>query len=111
MRKAFGLALALTLTLTLSAAAADVKGTVRSVEPADHSFTLDDGTRLWVEEGSSLGTLAPGDSIQASYEVKGDRKVVTVLDRRAKGPDGQETTNFGSPGSREPLHYFEGLTD
>jgi len=110
MGKALWLALVLTLTLSLSAAADEVKGTVRSIEPADHSFVLDDGTRLWVEEGS-LATLSPGDSIQASYEVRGDKKLVTTMERRTKGPDGLETTDFGSPSGNFPLHYFEAPAD
>lgn len=110
MGKALGLALVLTLTLSLSAAADELKGTVRSIEPADHSFVLDDGTRLWVEE-SYLATLSPGDWVQASYEVKGDKKLVTILERRTKGPDGQETTDFGGPSRNYPLHYYEGPAD
>lgn len=110
MGKALGLALVLTLTLSLSAAAAEISGTVRSIEPADHSFVLDDGTRLWVEE-SYLTDLSPGDRVQASYEVKGDKKLVTTLDRRATGSDGQETTNFGGPAPNYPLSYYEGPAD
>ena len=87
MKKALGLALALTLALSLSAAAEETKGTIQSINPADHSIVLDDGTRLWVSEGQ-FADLAPGDQVQAAYETKGNKKVVTQLGRRAPGPDG-----------------------
>ena len=97
MRKALGLALALVFALSLSAAAEEMKilGKVKAVDPADHSFTLEDGTKLSASDGH-LTDLAPGDKVQAVYEMQGGKKIVTDLDRRTGGPDGQETTNFGS---------------
>ena len=78
MKKALGLALALTLAISLSAAAEETKGTIRSVNTADHSIVLDDGTRLWVSEGQ-FGDLSLGDQVQASYEMHGDKKVVIQM--------------------------------
>ena len=95
MGKALGLALALLLTLSLSAAAEQAKGKVKAVDAADHSFVLEDGTRLWVSD-SQLTELTPGDKVEAVYEMQGGKKVVTDLVRRALGSDGQETTNFRS---------------
>jgi Cu/Ag efflux protein CusF len=80
MKKALGLALALTLTLALSAAAEQAKGTIYSVNPADHSIVLDDGTRLWVSEGQ-FADLSLGDQVQAAYETKDDKKIVIQMAR------------------------------
>jgi hypothetical protein len=78
VKKALGLALALTLALSLSAAAEQAKGTIYSVNPADNSIVLDDGTRLWVSEGQ-FAELSLGTQVQAAYEMQGDRKVVTEM--------------------------------
>ena len=80
MKKALGLALALTLALSLSAAAEQAKGTIRSINPADHSIVLDDGTRLWVSEGQ-LTDLSLGDQVQAAYEMRGDKNIVFQMAR------------------------------
>ena len=104
MKKAMGFALALTLGLALTAAAEQTKGTVQAVDPQDRSIILDDGTRISVS-GGQLSHITVGDSVLATYEMKGDKKVVTGLDRRVIGTEGQETTNLGmtanSPSIRE----------
>ena len=86
MGKTLGLALALTLGLTLTAAAEETRGTIRSINTHDHSIVLDDGTRLWVTEGQEA-TVSPGNYIDAAYESKGDKKVVTEM-RPYVGLDG-----------------------
>ena len=96
MRKTLGFTLALTLALSLSAAAGEMKsiGTVKAVDPATHSFVLEDGSRYVVSD-SHLADLKPGDKVEAVYEMQGDKKIVTDLNRRMIGSDGQATTNFG----------------
>ena len=95
MAKTLGITLALLLTLTLSAAAEMAKGTVKSVDVTQHSFTLEDGTTLSVSD-KYLGDLSAGDKVEAVYQVQGGQKVVTDLERRTMGVEKQETTNFGS---------------
>jgi uncharacterized protein DUF1344 len=80
MKKALGLALALTLTLSLSAAAEEAKGTIRSINPADHSIVLEDGTRLWVSEGQ-FADLSLGDQVLAAYEMKDNKNIVIQMTR------------------------------
>ena len=94
MRKVLGLGLALLLTMTLSAAAEEVAGKVKAVDPADHSFVLQDGTKLWVSD-DQITELTAGEQVQAVYEMLDGKRVVTDLEHRAI-VDGQETTNFGS---------------
>lgn len=106
MRKVLGLGLALLLTLTLSAAAEEITGKVKAVDPADHSFVLEDGTRLWVSD-DHLTELVPGEGVQAVYEMRDGKKIVTDLDHRTMGGDGQETTNFGSAHHGTPIDSIQ----
>jgi len=80
MKKALGLALALTLVLSLSAAAEQAKGTIYSMNPADRSIVLDNGTRLWISEGQ-FADLSLGTQVQAAYEMKGDKNIVVEMAR------------------------------
>jgi Protein of unknown function (DUF1344) len=80
MKKVLGLALALTLMFSLSAAAEQAQGTIYSMNPADHSIVLDNGTRLWVSEGQ-FADLSLGNQVQAAYETKGDKKIVVEMAR------------------------------
>jgi len=95
MAKTLAITLALLLTLSMSAAAETVKGTVQSVDRSSHSFVLEDGTQLSASD-SYLNELTPGQKVEAVYEVQGGQKIVTDLERRAKGSEGSETTNFGT---------------
>lgn len=96
MRKALGMTLAIALTVgfTLPAAAGQAKGTVKSVDAADHSFVLEDGTQLWLSD-QHIADMAPGDKVLATYQTQGGKNVVVEFERRTMSPDGQETTNLG----------------
>ncbi|PYN35138.1 MAG: hypothetical protein DME01_12730 [Candidatus Rokuibacteriota bacterium] len=95
MRKTLGLALALTLGLSLTAAAAEMQGTIRSMDTRNHTIVLEDGTRLWVTEGQEA-TVSPGSYVEAAYESKGDKKVVIELHPRV-----------GLDGSTDPLKSIQ----
>lgn len=94
MRKVLGLTLALMVTLTLSAAAEEVKGTVKAINPADHSIVLDDGTKLTVSD-KQLTTMTPGEQVRAMYQTDGGKNVVSDLEPRGIGSDSRGTTNWG----------------
>ena len=88
MTKALGLAFALTLALTLPSAAEETtRSTVQTVDRADQSIVLDDGTQLWVVSGAPLNEVTPGDQVRATYEMKGDKKVIVDLEREAPQTD------------------------
>jgi hypothetical protein len=95
MGKTLGLAVALTLGLALTAAAQDARGTIRSMNTHDHTIVLEDGTRLWVTEGQEAA-VSPGSYIEAAYESKGDKKVVTEMHPRV-----------GLDGSTDPLKSLQ----
>jgi hypothetical protein len=80
------------LVLTLSVAvavitfaplawAADVQGTIKSVDPSGHSITLADGTQLMIPSqlAAKHTDLQPGANVKASYETQGNQKVITSL--------------------------------
>ena len=98
MRKVLGFGLALVLALPLAAGAEGITGKVETVDPADHSIVLEDGTKLSVSD-QQLIDLAPGEQVKATYEMQGGKRVITDLDHRTMGSDGQETTNFLSRGA------------
>lgn len=91
MKKTLGLAMALTLGLALTAAAEEMRGTIRSMDTHNHTIVLEDGTRLWVTEGQEA-IVSPGNYVDAAYESKGDKKVVTELH-----------PHVGLDGSTDPL--------
>ena len=87
MKNALGLALGFTLAFSLSAAAEETRGTVQTVNRIDQSIVLDDGTRLWVVSGAPLNEITMGDQVRATYEMKGDKKVIVDLEREAPQTD------------------------
>jgi hypothetical protein len=106
MRKALGLALAVTLAVALPAIAEQTQGTVKSVDPADHSFVLADGTRLWVED-TQIADVALGESVQATYQTQGDKKVVTDLYVTTMGTDGRPFTYYGTGYAHNPIDQIQ----
>ena len=87
MKKTLGLAFAFTLALALSAAAEETRGTVQTVNRADQSIVLDDGTQLWVVSGAPLNEISMGDQVQVKYEVQADKKVIVDLQKDAPQTD------------------------
>jgi Protein of unknown function (DUF1344) len=97
MKRVLGFTLAMLFALPLAASAEEAIGKIKSVDRADHAFVLEDGTRLWVDEGR-LADLREGEKVQATYTTKDGKKVVTELEFRAV-VDGTETTNLGGTAS------------
>ena len=93
MKRILGITLAMLFALPLAAAAEEATGKVKAVDRADHAFVLEDGTRLWVNDGW-LDVLQAGEKVQATYATMDGKKVVTEMQRRTV-IDGVETTNFG----------------
>ena len=94
MRKMLGFTLIMLIALPLAASAQEATGKIKSVDRADHAFVLEDGTRLWIDEGRLAG-LREGEKVQAAYVTQDGKKVVTELHVRTV-VDGAETTNLGS---------------
>jgi Cu/Ag efflux protein CusF len=72
----------LTLVLAVSGAAwaADVEGKIKSVDMAEKSFVLEDGTKVWVGEGVSMDKLKEGAEVKASYDMKDGKNMATSVE-------------------------------
>ncbi|MBI2202305.1 MAG: DUF1344 domain-containing protein [Candidatus Rokubacteria bacterium] len=81
MKTLTGIAMALLLGLSaVTASAEQIQGTVKSVDAVERTFTLDNGTQVWVAEGVSMDALKEGASVKATYEERDDKKVVTTIE-------------------------------
>jgi uncharacterized protein DUF1344 len=81
MTKVLGIALALLLGLGIAGAwAGEVSGKIQSVDPADRTIVLDDGSKIWVAEGVPMDDLKEGKSVKASYEERDGKKVATSVE-------------------------------
>jgi len=80
MVKAMVGALALTFALTGMAAAGDVQGKIKSVDASEKSFTLEDGTKVWVGDSVPMDKLKEGSDVKASYDEKDGKNVATSVE-------------------------------
>jgi Cu/Ag efflux protein CusF len=82
MRKALIGAVAVLLAVSGAAWAADVQGKIKSIDVTEKSFTLEDGTKIWVAEGVAFESLKEGADIKASYEEKDGKNVATSVEMK-----------------------------
>jgi len=82
MRKVLIGAVAVLLAVSGAAWAADVQGKIKSVDITEKSFTLEDGTKIWVAEGIAIESLKEGAEIKASYEEKDGKNVATSVEMK-----------------------------
>ena len=80
MLKAFVGAVALSVALSGAALAADVEGKIKSVDAIEKTFTLEDGTKVWIGDSVSMDTLKEGSDVKASYEEKDGKNMATSVE-------------------------------
>jgi hypothetical protein len=80
MRKTVIGAVVMAFALSGVAWAADIEGKVKSVDMSEKSFTLDDGTKIWVSDNVPLDSLKEGASVKASYEVQDGKNIATSVE-------------------------------
>jgi Protein of unknown function (DUF1344) len=81
MTKVLGITLALLLGLGIAGAwAEEVSGKIQSVDPADRTIVLENGSKIWVAEGLPMDNLKEGKSVKASYEERDGKKVATSVE-------------------------------
>jgi hypothetical protein len=61
----------------LAVSAADMEGKVQSVDTSERTFTLENGTKVWLPEGVAVDSIAAGSEVSVSYEER-DGKPVAV---------------------------------
>lgn len=78
---AFVLAIACVLLTASLAVAAQIEGTIKSVDASGRMITLEDGTQLTVPATAKVeaGALKPGAHVKASFETQGTSKVVNAI--------------------------------
>ena len=63
----------------LAAFAADMEGKVQSVDTAERTFTLENGTKVWLSDGLAVESLKPGAEVTVSYEERDGKPVATSV--------------------------------
>lgn len=80
MKKVFAaVAAAVMFASAGSAFAEDAVGTIAIVDPDAGVIVLDDGLTYSVVEGATIEGLQPGDLVTVSFEVEGDKNMVTSV--------------------------------
>jgi Cu/Ag efflux protein CusF len=80
MLKAFVGAVALTVAVSGAAFAADVEGKIKSIDTSEKSFTLEDGTKVWIGDSVAIDKLKEGADVKASYEEKDGKNMATSVE-------------------------------
>jgi Protein of unknown function (DUF1344) len=62
--------------------AEEIQGKIKSLDTVERVIALENGTKIWVAEGLSMGTLREGASVKASYEERDGKKVATSFELR-----------------------------
>ena len=74
---------ALLVTAFVSAAvAADIEGTVQSVDSTERTVTLDNGTKIWLPDGVAADGVQAGAQVKVSYEEKDGKPVATSIETK-----------------------------
>lgn len=81
MKKIMGFAIAMLFAVPMVASADQATGNVKAVDPSEQAFVLEDGTKLWLSDGRATD-IREGDQVSATYQTKGDKKMVIQLHRR-----------------------------
>jgi hypothetical protein len=80
MRKLTGAVVGLAMVLAVAGAwGAELEGQIKEVNASERSFTLQDGTQVWVAEGLSMEKVAEGKDVKVTYEERDGKKIATML--------------------------------
>ena len=63
----------------LAAFGADMEGKVQSVDASERTFTLENGTKLWMSDGIAADSVTPGAEVTVSYEERDGKAVATSV--------------------------------
>ena len=58
----------------------DVAGQVQSVNVTERSFTLDDGTQIYLAEGIPAESIKEGSKVKVTFEERDGKKVATTVE-------------------------------
>lgn len=84
MKRALIAGLALVVAMTGSAvsiaSAADVEGTVKTIQTKERVMTLSDGTQYHWTESVTVTDIKEGSKVKATYEPQGDKMVLKRIE-------------------------------
>ena len=63
----------------LAAFAADMEGKVQSVDTGERTFTLENGTKVWLADGVAIETIKEGAEVVVSYDERDGKAVATSV--------------------------------
>jgi len=59
--------------------AADMEGKVQSVDTGERTFTLENGTKIWLADGVAVDSIKEGAEVVVSYDEKDGKPVATSV--------------------------------
>ena len=69
------------LTLGIAGAwAEEVQGRIKTTDPRERAFTLENGTRIWAAEGVPMAAVKAGREVMAIYEERDGKKIATTVE-------------------------------
>ena len=60
--------------------AEEVQGRIKTTDPRERAFTLENGTRIWVAEGVRMTPVQAGREVMAIYEERDGKKIATTVE-------------------------------
>jgi hypothetical protein len=60
--------------------AADMEGKLQSVNAADRTVVLDNGTKIWLSDAVVIDSLKEGSEVKVSYEEKDGKPVASMIE-------------------------------
>jgi len=73
------LALLIAAVAPLAAFAADMEGKVQSVDTGERTFTLENGTKIWLADGVAVESIKEGTEVTVSYDERDGKPVATAV--------------------------------
>jgi len=72
-------ALLIAAVAPLAAFAADMEGKVQSVDTGERTFTLENGTKIWLADGVAVESIKEGTEVTVSYDERDGKPVATSV--------------------------------
>lgn len=66
----------------LAAFAADMEGKVQSVDAGERTFTLDNGTKVWLADSVPVESIKEGAEVTVSYDERDGKPVATSVTQK-----------------------------
>jgi hypothetical protein len=70
------------MLIAVPAWAGSIEGKVQSVDAAERTITLDNGTKIWLGDAVAVDTVKEGAQVNVSYEEKDGKPVATSIDTK-----------------------------